>query len=95
MYLLAQPRRGAKSEKPCSCAEDDDAVELILEGVLGVLDEGSMVPGFVNRVFLHLGLVGRVSVDDAVPTAQLRRLAAERRQDQRDRRLEAKSGLDK
>jgi hypothetical protein len=89
MYLLARQRARTKSKKPFSTAEDEDVFDSILDVVLEELDEDSNVPAFVVRVFRQLGLARDAGLD-YVPTARLRTLAAERRQEARNRREEAK-----
>jgi hypothetical protein len=93
MYRLAQQRRRTQSKKLCSYIEDADVFDSILDNVLGELDEDSNIPAFVVRVFRQLGLAKNTAGLDWVPTAELRTLAAERRQGERDRRKLAKSQL--
>jgi hypothetical protein len=94
MYLFARRRGRVQSKKHFSNAEDGDVFDSIFDTVLGELDEDSNVPGFVVRVFRQLGLAKDAGLD-SVPTAQLRTLAAERRQEERNRRDEAKLQLNK
>jgi hypothetical protein len=93
MYLLVARQRGrVQSKKRFSNAEDGDVFDSILDTVLGELDEDSNVPAFVVRVFRQLGLAKDAGLD-YVPTARLRTLAAQRRQEARNRREEAKLQL--
>jgi hypothetical protein len=94
MYLIARRQGRVQSKKHFSNDEDGDVFDSILDTVLGELDEGSSVPGFVVRVFRQLGLAKDAGLD-SVPTAQLRTLAAERRQEERNRRDAAKLQLNK
>jgi hypothetical protein len=90
MHLLARQPRRTRSKKLDADAEDQDVFDLIFEATLGESYEYLHAFSFVMRVFRHLGLA-KEGDGEFIPTVRLRRLAAQRRLEERERRDEERA----
>jgi hypothetical protein len=87
MSLLVEPRKDSKSKKLCADDEDAEVFDMIFDATVGKVEKWSNVRSFVLSVLQFLGLVKEADLD-RVPTPRLRRLACERRQEERHLREE-------
>jgi hypothetical protein len=85
MSLIVEPRRCSKSKKSFAYPEDAEVFDMIFDATVGDVEEWSNIPSFVFSVLRLLGLAKESDLLDTVPTPQLYRLAAERRQEERER----------
>jgi hypothetical protein len=87
MWIIArQPNRPLKAKKSDPSAQDEDAIDSIIDAALADDRFSTNAQSFVRHVLGGLGLIKRTEGGDWAPTRLLRELAAHRRNE--DRRLE-------